>query len=314
VEVVGTIRDMPMGFSQSFSRIEHVDKRPIGESPSLSVQFNDLSPSTMEVLRLRLLGGRAFDQFDDSTAPRRVLVNPQFAERLWPGEARVIGRQFKLISDTIPFEIVGVIAGVKAEFPTETPRAQVFRPYAQAGGLKRTILARVRRAPGEVVPAMGRVLRGLDPTVAIGDLRTTHEFLHNGKAFFLYRLGSTLTLAIGVLGLLQTLVGLYGVIAYGVSQRAQEFGIRVALGAARGQLVRQVMGPAAAQISVGSVVGLVVAALTLPAAGAVLAVSPRDPLTYVLCTVGLVSLALIALYLPARRAAGAEPMRALRRD
>ena len=161
---------------------------------------------------------------------------------------------------------------------------------------------------------MGQVLRGLDPAVAISDLRSTHEFFHNGKAFFLYRLGSTLTLAIGVLGLLQTLVGLYGVVAYGVSQRAQEFGIRVALGAARGQLVRQVMGPAAAQIGLGSLVGIVVAALTLPAAGAILAVSPRDPLTYVLCTAGLVGLALLALYLPARRAAGAEPMRALRRD
>jgi ABC-type antimicrobial peptide transport system permease subunit len=104
------------------------------------------------------------------------------------------------------------------------------------------------------------------------------------------------------------------VVAYGVSQRAQEFGIRVALGAARGQLVRQVMGPAAVQIGAGGVVGVVVAALALPLAGTVLAVSPRDPLTYTLCTVTLVSLALVALYLPARRAANAEPMRALRRD
>ena len=314
VAAVGQMRDAPMGFSQSFSRVEHLDQRLIGATSAIAAQTNAIDPAAVAALRLRLLDGRVFDQFDDSTAPRRALVNPEFARRMWPGVEHVTGQRFRFTTDTTPVEVVGVIRAVKAEFPTEAPQPQVFLAFAQAGGLRRTIFARVHGRTDEALLALGGVLRRLDPQVAVTDVRSMHEFLHQGKAFFLYRLASTLTITIGLLGLLQTLVGLYGVIAYGVSQRAQEFGIRVALGAARGQLVRQVMGPAAAQIGVGGIAGVTVAALTLPAAGAILAVSPRDPVTYAACTAALVLLALLALYLPARRAANAEPMRALRRD
>jgi predicted permease len=314
VDTVGHFRDAPMGFTQSFARVSRLDERMIGATSAIAAQTNSLDPGAVPALRLRLLEGRVFDQFDDSTAPRRALVNPEFARRMWPGEPRVVGQRFKFANDSTPIEVVGVIGAVKVEFPTEAPQPQVFQPYAQAGGFRRTIFARVNGRTDEALVRLGPVLRGIDPQVAITDLRSMHEFLHQGKAFFLYRLASVLTTTIGLLGLLQTLVGLYGVIAYGVSQRSQEFGIRVALGAARGQLVRQVMRPAAAQIGLGGVVGVVVAALTLPAAGAILAVSPRDPATYAGCTVVLVALALLALYLPARRAANAEPMRALRRD
>jgi len=312
VEAVAHLRDAPMGFSTSFSRIEHIDKSPIGQSPSLSVQVNDFTPGAFAALKLRLLDGRAFDQHDDSAAPRRVIVNPQLAQRLFPGSVSVVGRRFRFTSDSQPLEIIGVIGAMKSEFPTENPQAQLFRPYAQAGGPGRTFFVRVRGEVADVLPAMGRILHQLDPEVAVNDLRPMHDFLHNGKAFFLYRIASTLTLAIGALGVLQTLVGLYGVVAYLVSQRAREFGIRVALGAAKGQLVRQVMRPAVAQVGFGSAIGVVVAALALPAAGTVLAVSPRDPLTYLACTAVLVGLALGALYIPARRAANAEPMQALR--
>ena len=141
-----------------------------------------------------------------------------------------------------------------------------------------------------------------------------YAFLQEGKASFLYRIASVLTTTIGVSGLLQTLVGLYGVIAYGVSQRAQEMGVRLALGATGAQLVTLVLAPGAALIACGIAIGLVVAALAMPVAGTMLAVSPRDPLTYAVCAGALSLLALIAAWLPARRAAAVTPMTALRSD
>lgn len=314
VEGVATLRDAPMGFNQSFMRFEHMDKRLIADAPWLSAHTNDFTPEALAALKFRLIEGRSFDQFDDSTAPRRAIVTPEFVRRFWPGERSVIGQRFQMVNDSTPIEVIGVMTGLKSEFPTEVPVPQVFMPYAQRGGSARTFYVRMRDNPADALPAVGRVLRALDPAVAVSNLRTMHAFLHNGKAFFLYRLASALTLALGLLGVLQTLVGLYGVIAYGVSQRAQEFGIRVALGAARGQLVRQAMRPGVLQIGAGGILGVVLAALALPAAGNVLAISPRDPVTYAACAGALIALALMALYLPVRRAAAAEPMRALRRE
>ncbi len=314
VVAVGHVADAHMGFSQRFRGVRHLDGRPIGELSSMSAQVNSMTPGAFTVLRYRVREGRAFDRFDDSTAPRRAIINEVLARRMWPELTQVVGKRFRLVNDSTPLEVVGVVHPVKSEFPTEQPVPQVFFPYAQEGGLSRTMFLRVAGAPDQHLPAVRRVLRDIDPAAAVANVVTMHAFLHEGKAFFLYRLGSALTTAIGLLGLLQTLVGLYGVIASAVGQRAREFGIRLALGARSGQLVRGVMAPAAWQVGAGALLGVVGAALLLPAAASVLAVSPRDPLTYASCTAGLVMLGLIALYLPARRAARTGPMRALRSD
>ena len=310
----GHVADAPMGFSQRYASVEHVDGSPIGEIKAISVQANNLTPGAFAALRMRLLDGRAFDQYDDSAAPRRALVTPVMAKQLWPELPNVVGQRFRTSSDSSPIEVVGVVHGLTSEFPTETPVPQYFRPYAQVGGVSRTLYARVTGDPAQSIAAMRAMLRQIDPEVAVTDLRPMRAFVHQGKAFFLYRLGSTLTTVIGLLGLLQTLVGLYGVIAYGVGQREREFGIRLALGAGRGQLIRQVMAPAMREVVIGGALGAAGAALLLPAVAAVLAVSPRDPWTYALCTAALVLLAMVALYLPARRAANAGPMHALRSD
>ncbi len=314
VTSVGRLTDAPMGFNQNFRSIEHVDGRLIGETRALGAQANTLTPGAFASLRLRQLEGRAFDQFDDSTAPRRVIVNRELARVMFPGQTRVVGERIRIQGDTIPMEIVGVIQNVKAEFPSESPTPQFFRPYSQSPRLSQAIYVRVAGDPEKTLPAFREALRQLDTEVVLSDVRTMYAFLHEGKAFFLYRLASILATTIGVLGLLQTLVGLYGVIAYGVNQRAQEMGVRLALGATGGQLVRLILAPGAVLIMVGVAVGLVVAALAMPAAANMLSVSPRDPYVYAICATTLACLALLSAWLPARRAAGIAPMIALRRE
>ncbi len=261
-----------------------------------------------------MIEGRPFDATDDSTAPRRAIINDVAARAMWPGQDRVVGERVRVGADSTLVEVVGVVRRVTQEFPTERPVAQVFMPYAQVPTPRQAIFVRSDAPMDMTLDAVRRVLRGIDPAAAVSDVRSYASFLHEGKAFFLYRVGSALTLALGVLGLLQTLVGLYGVIAYGVSQRAREFGIRLALGARHSQLVRGIVGPQSRYVAAGLTIGLVGAAVLLPAASAVLAVSPRDPWIYTGCAALLGALSAVALYLPARRAARAGPMRALRSD
>jgi predicted permease len=314
VASVGLMRDVPMGFSGNWRSLQHMDGRTVGTARNFGAQVNALTPGAFETLRLRLVSGRIFEEQDDATAPRRAVVNEVLARQFWPERANVVGEQFRIAGDSTPIEVVGVVKRVISEFPTEKPVPQFFLPYAQFPGPSQTLFVRTVGDPSMMLDGMRQVLRNIDPGVAVADLRSMHAFLHDGKAFFLYRLGSALTLAIGALGLLQTLVGLYGVIAYAVGQRSREFGIRLALGASKGQLIQQVMAPSLRLVVGGLAVGLVGAALLLPAATSLLAVSPRDPLTYLVCTAFLASLAALALYVPARRAANAGPMRALRSD
>ncbi|MBL8959560.1 MAG: ABC transporter permease [Gemmatimonadetes bacterium] len=314
VEAVGMLRDIPMGFNGNWRSLTHLDERRVGNAAQYGAQVNIMSPGVIEALRFRLVAGRAIEAQDDSTAPRRALVNEVLARQFWPERSNVVGERFRIAGDSTPIEVIGVVKRVISEFPTEQPVPQFFLPYAQWPGLRHALFVRTAGDPALALDGIRRVLRDLDPGVAVGDLRSMFSFLHDGKAFLLYRIGSALTLAIGLLGLLQTLVGLYGVIAYSVGQRSREFGIRLALGAGKGQLVRQVMVPSLRIVAIGLAVGVLGAALALPAAGSILAVSPRDPLTYAACVVLLAVLASIALYLPARRAANAGPMRALRSD
>ena len=314
VTSVGMMRDIPMGFSGNWRSLQHLDGRTVANAKNFGAQINTVTPGVFTTLRLRRVDGRALEAQDDAAAPRRAVVNDVLARQFWPERSTVVGERFRIAGDSTPIEVVGVVTRVISEFPTEKPVPQFFLPYAQSPGPSQTLFVRTVGDPSLVLDDMRRVLRAIDPGVAVGDLRSMHAFLHDGKAFFLYRLGSALTLAIGALGLLQTLVGLYGVIAYAVGQRSREFGIRLALGASRRQLIGQVMGPSLRLVAMGLSVGLVGAALLLPVAASVLAVSPRDPLTYVACTAFLASLATLALYLPARRAANAGPMRALRSD
>lgn len=314
VTSAGMMRDTPMGFSGNWRSLQHLDGRTVGNSRNYGAQINTLTPGAFTTLRLRQVEGRAFDTHDDEAAPRRAVVNDVLARQFWPERSSVVGERFRIAGDSTPIEVIGVVRRVISEFPTEKPVPQFFLAYAQAPGPSQTLFVRTAGDPSLLLDDMRRVLRTIDPGVAVGDLRSMHAFLHDGKAFFLYRLGSALTLAIGALGLLQTLVGLYGVIAYAVGQRSREFGIRLALGASRRQLIHQVMGPSLRLVGAGLAIGLLGAALLLPAATSLLAVSPRDPVTYLVCAAFLASLAALALYLPARKAANAGPMRALRSD
>lgn len=314
VQHVGLVRNAPMGYSGGAEWIQHPDHRAIDGAPRALAGYNTLTPGAFKALGMRLVSGRAFDAFDDSAAPHRVLVNEELARLMWPGVPSVLGQRLLLGNDSTPAEVVGVVRRVTAEFPTERRDPQVLQPYTQVGGRRGTFYLRVSGPVDPILPEIRRVLRNLDPTVAMSEVNSMYRFLHEGKAFLLYRVAARLTMAIGAMGVLQTLVGLYGVIAFGVAQRRREFGVRLALGATRSQLVGQIMRSAALEIGVGGVAGTAVAAGLLPMVGSILAVSPRDPAVYAGCLAGLVGLAFLSVYLPSRRATRLEAAQVLRSD
>jgi hypothetical protein len=315
VLAAGLVRDTPMGFANSGRTVEHTDRHEVNGAREFGVVYNQLSPGAFDALRLRVIAGRPFDAHDDSAAALRAVVTQSMAEELWPGVQDVSGRQFKATGGAAPIEVVGVLAPIPVEFPAEAPQAQYFVPVAQATSLRMALFVRTRGDPLALLPSLRELVTRIDPAVALSDLRSMESFVYRGKAFFLNRLATALALTVALLGLLQTLVGLYGVIAYGVQRRQREFGVRLALGALPHDIVVAVMRSGVVWISIGVTLGVVAALLVLPAArGVIVGVSPTDAATYVGSALLLVTLALVSAWLPARRAAAAEPTTALRSD
>ena len=201
-------------------------------------------------------------------------------------------------------------------FVWESPRAMVFRPLAQNTPLRATLVVRSTRRPAELIGDLQRTLRDVDPAVFVYDVRTMDQHLASeGGGFLAFSIGATVTSVFGTAGLLLAAVGLYGMIAGRVSQRTKEFGVRIALGADRRAILRDVLGRAIRLASIGIVGGAALAAFAAQGLSALLLdVSPFDPLTY-----GLVASLLIGVWcshrsIPARRATRVDPIVALRAE
>jgi len=313
VERVALSTWLPMAgnfYTRSVFIDEHPSRAPEG---MLTVGTANVTPGYVGTLGLRLRSGRDFTPQDDSTMPRVTLVNRAMAEALWPGQDP-IGRRLRLKKEGPLVEVVGLIDNANAILLGEEPRPMLLLPLRQHPSLQTFILTKSRAAdPSPLVPNLRAAVKAINPNILVYGVRTMASHLDDGIALFFVNIGATMATAIGILGLLQTIVGLYGVLSYSVAQRAKEFGIRLALGAQTGAMIRDVMRQSAVLVGIGLAVGAVLAfALTRSMGGVLVGVSPTDALAYGGALVVVGGLAMISSYVPAWRASRVEPAMVVR--
>jgi predicted permease len=274
------------------------------------------TPDYFRALGTPLVRGRFFTDADTNEAPKVVIINHAMASRYWPNED-VIGKRFTLDDnpkDKDWFRIVAVVGDVKDKPNSPGAEPAFWWPHQQAPWWpEMSVVLRAGGDPRQLVNALRDQVKQLDPLLAIGNVRLMDQVADESIAtprfsFFLVGLFAGLAIVLAA-------IGTYGVISYSVSQRIPEFGLRLALGAPPSVMQLMVLLQAMRLAFGGAVIGLAVALILARAMSSMLYnVSPTDPFTFVSVVTMVVAIALLACYLPARRAAKANPMVALRAD
>jgi macrolide transport system ATP-binding/permease protein len=280
------------------------------------VAFRMVSTDYFKTLQARLLGGRYFTTAEDATKPHVALINRALARRYFPGE-QPIGMfiNFDGGQPDQAMQIIGLIDDIR-EGPLDTDaRAAFYVPFDQRPLPFFSVVARTSVDAQSLLPTLTAAMHQIDPGIAAFGAATMDQRIHDSPPSYLHRASAWLVGSFAALALLLSVVGLYGVIAYSVSQRTREIGVRIALGAQRGMVYQLILKQAARLIAIGLVAGLV---------GSILAASLMRNLlfgtqawdAFTLATVAVVlgAAALTASYLPARRAASVNPLEALRAE
>ena len=271
---------------------------------------NRVAPGYFATMKIPLVEGRDFTARDDRAAPPVAIVNQAFVEKYLSGRYP-LGRRLGSLGRTLT--IVGVVRNSKYQRIDEGAQPCLYAPLEQFYRANYRIAAHVRTSgPAEAwLPAVRREVRSVDPNVAIFAEMPLAEYIR--AALLAQKTAASLLTVLGTLALLLAALGLYSVMAYAVSRRTHEIGIRMALGAARGDVLRLVLRQGALLLAGGLAAGLAGAfAVTRLAAGLLFGVSATDPLAFAGASLLLAGVALLACYLPARRAMNLHPAQALR--
>ena len=306
---------VPMGDIPNKQSV-YIEGRPVppGEHPPTMV-CSRIGTDYFPVLRIPLVLGREFTDYDDTAAPRVAIINQTMARRYWPKEDP-IGKRFRVENAVSPLlEIVGVAGDGKYQFAAEDAQASFYVPLAQNYISRRSLQIRSDESPQILVSAVRNEIRKLDPDMPLLDARTMKEVLEGNAGFFALRLGANVAAILGVMGLVLAVVGVYGVVSYATTQRTREIGIRAALGARRSNILRLVLIQALRTVMIGILVGLVGAwALSRTMVHLLVGISASDPVTYLGVIALLLAVALLACGIPALRAVRVDPVIALRHE
>jgi putative ABC transport system permease protein len=287
-----------------------------GSSPGQRAPFagyNVVSPGYFETMRIALLLGRAIRETESQNSARIAVINQAMAERYWPGKDP-IGKRFSLKADPgRPLEVVGVVKNSTAENLFLPAGPYFYMALAQEPMFPVTLQVRTTGDPEPMAPGIIGLIKSLEPAMPLADVQTMTEALNTLNGLLLFKLGAGLAATMGVLGLILAIIGVYGVVSYLTTQRTHEIGIRLALGALPREILRMVLRQGLFIIALGAVIGLFAAfAITRLVGDFLVGVSSTDPVTYAGVALILVLVALIASYIPARRATKVDPMVALR--
>jgi predicted permease len=264
-----------------------------------------------DVMRQPIIAGRALLRTDNESAPNVAVVSQRFAERAFPGVS-AIGRTFRLDSAST-VTIVGIARDVKFSRLDEKLEPFMYLPAAQHWRSDMNLVVRTTGDPSQLIPAIRAETRAMDALLAPPVTVTLERAA--AVALLPQRFAVIITASLGAAGLLLAAIGLYGVLAFSVAQRTREIGVRMALGAAKEQVLRMVIGEGLRVVAIGVGIGLVLAAVATRALTPFLfGVSPLDATAFLSGVAALGVVGLIASWMPARRAAGADPMMALRQD
>lgn len=315
VQSVALSYTVPMSGSTNATDIYLEDHpSPADQQPPI-IFYNNVDQNYFETARVPLLRGRTFRESDDEKAPSIAIVNQTMARQFWPNEDP-IGKRFSLKSAAGPFvQVVGLAADGKYLFIAESPQPYFYVPLAQNYVSFRTLEIRTAASQESLIGSVRDAAQSLAPDLPIFDLETMEQALEGANGFLVFRAGAERAVQMGMLGLILAVVGVFGVVSYAAMQRTHEIGIRMALGAGRGDILKLIFRQGVGLVAGGVVVGLVTAwSLTRAMTRLLIGVSATDPLTYVTATLVLAAIALWACYVPARRAMRVDPMVALRHE
>jgi putative ABC transport system permease protein len=274
-------------------------------TPTISV-----APGFFATAGISLLRGREFDDHDDAQSHMVAVVNQAFVDQTWQGRDP-IGKHLHFLLQTWDVEIVGFVKTTKYLTLGEAPQPIVYFPLKQHYGPNVTLYVRTKGDANSALTSVRSTVQGLDPTLPLRNVRTVQQALD--QSIVAPRIGAELLGAFGALALLLAAIGTYGVMSYSVSQRTQEIGIRMALGAQRGNVLQLILQNGMAMVGAGVVVGLMLSTLLTYSMNSLLyGIGFFDAASFCGTAAILLIVALIACYLPARRAMRVDPIIALR--
>jgi len=315
VQAASLAYSVPLGYYNTAAYLEIEGQPPSTKARKPFANFNAVTPEYLQTIKPRLLKGRFISAQDDRRGRPVAIVNQFMAQHYWANQDP-IGKRFR--SSDIEnkwLEVVGVVQDSKQQGIFSDPAAYFYVPIDQQYKSLRVLQLRTAGDPLALAPLVTREIRALDADLPLFDVTTMDRMIQGPNGFFLVRMGAVFGGALGLLGLLLALVGVYGVVSYAASQRTQEIGVRMALGASRGEILRLVLGRGLVLIAAGIGVGIACAlSVSHLMANLLFNVSPFDPATFVGVSLLLGTMALAASYIPAFRATRIEPAIALRGD
>ena len=280
----------------------------LGQRPFVDIEA--ISPHWFDTMRVPLRRGRAFNSGDQPQSPPVIIVNETFARQYWPGE-NALGKHVLIGRRPQPAEIIGIAADVKNKGLEQNTQPQLYLPFSQLPWTDMYLLVRTDVPPRTVESAVRAQIAGVDNDQPIIKVQTVDDLLDNARTQPRFLL--MLIAAFAATALVLAVIGIYGMLSYAVAQRRPEFGIRLALGAERGDLMRMVLRHGLALTLTGMVLGLAAAlAVTRFVASLLYGVGTRDWITFIAAPVIFLGIALVASYVPARRATRAEPIEAIK--
>ena len=310
VTAVGLVDRLPLSLDWSDGAVfedSTVDRTVSNEAAEAGMQ--NISPGYFHAAGSALLAGRAFTWHDDKSAPRVAIVNREFARKVLGSETGAVGRYFKLMDGT-RIQVVGMVENGKYKSITEDLEPAVFMPILQSPSSSTWLVVRTNGDPQRLAAAVRHALRNLDEGLPF-TVKTWNRQLDS--ALFASRVAMISLGVLGVLGAMLAATGIFGMASYSVSKRLREFGIRIALGAQRKEVLRAALGRASRLLAIGSAAGLLLGIMATRVLSLIVyQATPRDPLVLAGVVLAMLMLGLAATWIPAQRALSADPLILLR--
>ncbi|MFL6538784.1 MAG: ABC transporter permease, partial [Chthoniobacterales bacterium] len=315
VQAAGVTQVLPL--TGDYSLAFEIEGRPLPESDWPSTTYYAVTPDYFRAMGIRLMRGRLFTAQDDARAPRIAIINETLARQFFPNED-ALGKRINIPnvasgSPKVWREIVGIVADVKQFGVDKETTNQSYEPFAQSPFDDINVVLRTSNSPSAMLSALRPAVYAVDKDQPIGSIRPLEEIM--AESISRQRFAMLLLTVFSAVALVIAAVGIYGVMAYSVVQRTGEFGIRMALGAQTRDVLRLVLAQAGKLIGLGLLAGLIATFAISRAIGSILfRTSAQDPLTLTSITLILAAVALLACFVPARRATRVNPVEALRSE
>ena len=315
VHAVTTAYSAPMDYYNNVAPVYPEGATASDKRETPQIPFNNIDPEYFSTMGITVLEGRVFTETDTEKAPLVAIVNQNMAKRLWNTE-HAIGKRFSIRGPSGPFiEVIGIARDGKYLALTEESRPFYYVPMLQNDSSLRVLHVRTTVAPGALLQPATKEIYGLAPDLPIIGSGTMRDAIGGPNGLFMFRLLSTLTQILGLLGLTLATIGVYGVLSFVTSQRTRDIGIRMALGATRKDIMRMIIIQGLQLVAFSLLVGLgLTFAVTRILSSVLFGVSGKDPLILFAASTLITAVGLIACMVPARRATRVDPIIALRYD